>query len=369
MSAQEITIPKNFGQMSKVFAGAPVENELSQGIQSSFGVVKFRGKVWSITYRGNEFPVLRDDGDGAANSIEVVLVKASPVIGKTFYKHGYQMGSNAAPDCYSNDGVAPDANVPDRQNPICKICKNNVFGSGPNGRGKACADSKRVVVVPVDDMLNEAYGGPMLLRVPPASLQNMAAFGDKLKQVGYPPYAVATRISFDVKVTHPQLVFQAVRALNDDEAKFVLELRDDERVDRILAVPHEDHVEPKEEVKLEDVFEQPPTQPTKAATKSAAASQPKQNAKPQLAATPKPQPQQSKTPSADLRKELAQKAKSAEAEPETVETEFKADESAGRHDQSQMNGSAIIEEGGAEEEVSEEAPTTSELDLALSKLL
>jgi hypothetical protein len=356
MSAQEITIPKNFGQMSKVFAGAPVENELSQGIQSSFAVVKYRGKVWAVHYRGNESPVLRSDGDGQTNSIEVVLVKASPVIGKTFYKHGWQMGSNTGPDCFSNDGVAPDANVPDRQNPICKTCKNNDFGSGPNGRGKACADSKRVVVVPVDDMPNEAYGGPMLLRVPPASLQNMAAYGDKLKQVGYHPFAVSTRISFDVKVTHPQFVFQAVRALNDEEAKFVMDLRNDEQVDRILAVPHEDHVEAKqEEVKLEDVFEQPPTP------------QPKQNVKPQLAAAFN-KPAASKTPNTDLRKEVSQKAKSAEAEPETVKAVTKADTAAASHEK--MNGSAIInsEEGGEEIE-EEEAPTTDELDLALSKLL
>jgi hypothetical protein len=257
-NSQEIVIPKNFGHVSKVFGNVQATNELAAGIQASFAVVKYRGKVWSVNYRGEENTVMRADGDGQANSIEVVIVKASPVLQKTYYLEGWQPGSTASPDCFSNDGLKPEASSPHLQNDYCKTCKHNQFGTGPNGRGKACADSKRLVVVPVDDMRNEAYGGPMLLRVPAASLQNMAAFGDKLKQLNYPVYGVATRVSFDPKVTHPQFVFGAIRALGDDEAEVVQELRNDERVDRILSLAHEDAQQSPEALKPEDVFEQPP---------------------------------------------------------------------------------------------------------------
>src|SRR5690349_854863 len=109
---QEIVIPKNFGQVSKVFKGAPAGDELSAGVQASYAVVKYRGKVWSVHYRGEENPVLRADGDGAANSIEVVIVEASPVVHKTYYINGWQPGSHEAPDCYSHNGVAPDPQSP-----------------------------------------------------------------------------------------------------------------------------------------------------------------------------------------------------------------------------------------------------------------
>src|SRR4051794_29614689 len=111
-NSQEIVIPKNFGQVSKVFGGVKADNELSAGIQASFAVVKYRGKVWSVNYRGEESPVMRADGDGQANSIEVVIVKASPVLQKTYYLEGWQPGSTASPDCFSNDGLKPEATSP-----------------------------------------------------------------------------------------------------------------------------------------------------------------------------------------------------------------------------------------------------------------
>jgi hypothetical protein len=237
--ANEITLPKGFGAVSPVFGGGTKTNdELGAGVASSYGVVGFKGKVWSIRFQGNDEPVMREDGDGPKNSIEVVIVKASPAISKIFYKGGYVEGSNAAPDCWSADGVKPDGSVQNKVSSTCAACPMNAWGSrvtDAGKQGKACADSRRVAVVPVNDMDNELFGGPLLLRIPAASLKDLKAYGDLLNSYQYPYYACATRIAFDPKEAYPKFVFSAIRPLTDDEAKKVMALRDDKRVSTVLS--------------------------------------------------------------------------------------------------------------------------------------
>src|SRR6478609_10592691 len=98
-------VPANFGAVSTKFASQPVADDLSSGIQSSFGLIGYKGKVWSIRYRGDENPLMREDGDGPKSSIEVVILNASKAVSKVWYEQGYVEGSNAAPDCFSNNGI------------------------------------------------------------------------------------------------------------------------------------------------------------------------------------------------------------------------------------------------------------------------
>jgi hypothetical protein len=235
----ELTLPKGFGAPPAVFAGANKTNdELGAGIASSYGVVGFKGKVWSIRYQGNEEVLMREDGDGPRNSIEVVLVKASPAISKIFYRNGYVDGSNAAPDCWSANGQTPAASVQNKVHATCVDCPMNAWGSRVSDAGKpgkACSDSRRVAVVPVADIDNEMFGGPMLLRIPAASLKDLKAYGDLLNTYQYPYYAAVTRISFDPKEAYPKFVFSAVRPLTDAEANRIAVLREDKRVGTVLS--------------------------------------------------------------------------------------------------------------------------------------
>lgn len=232
-------LPASFkGGISNKFAQRPVEDDLSSGIQSSFGLVGYKGKVWSIRYRGDEEQLMRDDGDGPRGSIEVIILKASKVVSKIWYEQGYVEGSNAAPDCFSNDGIKPEASSAKPQCTSCAACKHNAWGSRitPAGKaGKACSDSKRIAVVPMQDIPNEAYGGPLLLRVPAASLQDLAMYGQKMQQQGYPYYSVATRIGFDPAESYPKFTFGAIRPLTDEEADLVLANREGHQVERILS--------------------------------------------------------------------------------------------------------------------------------------
>lgn len=234
----ELALPKNFGAVSSVFANQHAANdELGQGIASSYGIVGYRGKVWSIKHQGKETQLMREDGDGPRGSIEVVIVKAATAISKIFYAGGYQDGSNSPPDCWSTNGVTPDAAAQNKQNATCAGCPMNAWGSRvteAGKQGKACSDSRRIAIVPLNDMDNDMFGGPMLLRIPAASLKDLKQYGELLNSYHYPYYACATRISFDPKEAYPKFVFSAIRPLTDEEGKRVLELRDDKRVANIL---------------------------------------------------------------------------------------------------------------------------------------
>jgi len=233
-------------------------DELSAGIGGSFASISIRGKAWRIKYQGEERVLMRDDGDGQRSSMEVVLVKAANAISKVFYEHGYEEGSNSPPDCWSTDGQKPDPASPKKQCSTCAGCPHNAFGSANNGKGKACQDSKRIAVVPVADIENGLYNGPMLLRVPPASLKELTRLSDEVTRLGYTYFEVATRLSLDVAPEYPRIVMKPVGPLTEEEKALVQELRDDPRTARILNEASENvRHEPVHKPDPADVFENP----------------------------------------------------------------------------------------------------------------
>jgi len=233
-------LPRSLGSMSSVFGDdLPKNDRLSTGISVGYPILRIKGKVWSITRGSNEPHVLmRPDGDGPRNSIDVVLLAASQNVSKVWYEKGYVEGSTDAPDCFAPNGVVPDASSPKKQSNTCASCPQNAWGSKitPAGKkAKACQDSKRVAVSPLGDVRNEAFGGPMMLRVPAASLTDFANYGDGLDAQGYRYFTVGTKMSFDPNEAYPKLVFEPIRALEDHEAEAVVELRKSAAVTSILA--------------------------------------------------------------------------------------------------------------------------------------
>lgn len=260
-------VPQNFGPVSTRFQGVAVTDDLSAGVQAGFGIMGYKGKVWSLRKGGQETPLMRPDGDGPRNSIEVVILKASGHVSKIWYENGYVEGSTAAPDCFSSNGVTPDPASKKRQHNACATCPMNQWGSRitPAGKqGKACSDSKRLAIAPAEDIKNEAFGGPLLLRVPAASLRDLAAYGEKMSALGYQYFAIATRIGFDAAEPYPKFVFGAIRPLTDAEADLVLELRDCRQVMTILAEGSENAPPAgplQQAAGIASAFEQPPITP------------------------------------------------------------------------------------------------------------
>lgn len=221
-----------------------VAKELGEGITAGFATVSLRGKAWRIKHRGEERLLLNADGRTPRYMLNVVLVKAAAGISKVWYETGYVEGSNAPPDCWSVDGRVPDRASPKLQNPTCAGCRWNAWGSsrtqGGSGKGKDCADSKRLAIVPAADVENEVNGGPMLLRIPPASLGELGKYYQELASMGLNYFEVETEMSFDPNAEYPRVLFRAVGILDSDRLATVMDMYSSSSLDRMLATPIEE---------------------------------------------------------------------------------------------------------------------------------
>jgi hypothetical protein len=244
-------------------------SNLSANIRASYAVLKYRGKVWRIAYQGNEQMLMvpsqvPGQPPQPMQSIELVIVDGSPAISKIYYPNRYVEGSKEKPLCWSSDGVRPDSAVPpnQRQASACAVCPMNAWGSKitENGKqAKACQDSRRVAVVPVSDVRNAAFGGPVLLRIPPASLIELARFDAQMASLGFPTHGVAVHVSFDPTAAYPKLRFTPSRPLTPDEFVVVMEHRNGPVLRDVLAASISEHA-----VHEEPVAAMPSAAPTMA---------------------------------------------------------------------------------------------------------
>lgn len=291
------------------------------GVQASFAVIGYRGKNWRLKHRGTE--VLLRDGQGRPmTGLEVVVVGVAPSISKIYYGKAYVEGDDSAPDCFSIDGLTPDPTAPKIQNPECGTCKHNQWGSrvtDAGKRAKSCQDSRRIAVVPLQDITNEALGGPMLLRIPPTSLPNLAGYADMLVRKGADMPWVGTVLSFDTDVAYPKITFEALGFLSDEQSVQVVEAMESPLVERMLhdASPVETGQAPAAggQPADPDISGKPPAAMTGAAVvplrRAAAPPQPQ----PQPQTQPEPEPEPEPQPEPQPEPEAAQ---GAEAETTVV---------------------------------------------------
>lgn len=230
-----------------------------------FPVISIKGKVFHIV-RGDEKTLVTKPGDDdPAGSIEVVLLRANPNRSKVYYASGYVEGSADKPTCYSNSGVAPEADAAEPQAKKCAVCPHNTWGSKiteSGAKGRACADSRRLAVAAVD-----AVADPMLLRVPAASMKNLEEYGKLLATRKAPSFAVVTKVSFDYTVAHPQLKFSPVGWVEDQST--LAEIRDMRESDIVAQIVGTAPVEGP--APAEDAPSLPPAPPAVAAAVAAPA--------------------------------------------------------------------------------------------------
>lgn len=291
--------PNNISALADMFGGGVSNDDLSSGVSASFPVLSFKGKVWRVKHKGEEKTVLNDEGD-PISSLSAVLVQASPQISKLYYEKKYAEGDDAAPTCFSLDGIKPDKSSEKIQSETCATCPHNVWGSRVTENGnktKACADNRRVAVVPYPDLTNN-NDGPMLLRVPPASLASLVALRDQLEQLKLPYQAVVVKMGFDNELAFPKLVFKPVRALDINEAKQVREMMESDQVKRMFSEVVDEGSEPK-------------SQP-----EPAPAPKPKKNPEPAPAPEPEPEPETASNPEPEPE---PKSSKQEAADPGTVE--------------------------------------------------
>lgn len=217
-------VPANIAKMFGLQSVADFAGDLSGGVNRGYPVLRIKGKTWKISQGGVEEIIMRPGTDDEpASALEVVILKANKNISKVWYANGYAEGSDAKPDCFSNDGIEADASVlnPPVASRKCAVCPNNAWGSKiseQGSKGKACADSRRIAVANPDDLKN-----PMLLRVPAASLKPLAQYGDSLANRGVPYFAVITRMGFDPAAAFPSITFRLSGVVTEEQAPAILE--------------------------------------------------------------------------------------------------------------------------------------------------
>jgi hypothetical protein len=206
-----------------------VEDTLTSTIAGGGGGnrrISIEGGVFREFIGGKEVRVSEE------RSMNVVLVNAAPV-SRMFFEGVYQKGKVTKPTCWSSDSQRPDNAVPaeQRQASMCKDCPQHVKGSAPSGEGRACRFQQRIAVVleseigkeivhqitlPSTSVFGDAEGKKMPLQ----------AYGRYLKAHNTHAISIVTEMRFDIDSSTPKLVFKPVRALEEDELRAVITMRD-----------------------------------------------------------------------------------------------------------------------------------------------
>lgn len=217
----------------------PADDNLAEGIGSSYGIIGYKGKVWSLRYRGERHNFVRPDDGSPISYIDVIILRQAHAKSKSFYEKFDQAQSEGSrPICSSLNGIVPDADAAQPQAQACAICPRNTWKVDAQGRkGRECTDYKRLAVLLLPNqtkaVLGQALMEPVFLRVPPASLNDLAVMGETMSNQGWHYSAYITRISFDPNQAHPKMLFRPLQGLSDKEAPVILPLRDDPMALRI----------------------------------------------------------------------------------------------------------------------------------------
>jgi hypothetical protein len=171
-------------------------------------------------------------GKAATDTLDVIIVDWLVEPSRKFYAAAYDKDAKATlPDCWSNDGVAPEVGASNKQSKACASCPKNVKGSGTGGKGKACRYERRLAVLVAGDPSGDIYQ----IAIPGASL-----FSDNDGNVygfeGYKKFMLAskhaldtvvTRLIYDTEADTAKVGFKPIRHLTEMEASLVDAAQDD----------------------------------------------------------------------------------------------------------------------------------------------
>ena len=181
------------------------------------------GGIPRISIKGSVFRKIVDGEEVMKNedrAMNVVIVKSAPTEYRTFYAGTFKEGEKKGPDCWSSDGVSPDANVESPQSPQCATCPQNIKGSG-QGDSRACRYSRWLAVA----LENDLEGDILQLTLPAQSIFGkgekgrlpLRAYSTFMGGHGLPITAVVTEMRFDTDSATPKLTFKPIRTLTEEE--------------------------------------------------------------------------------------------------------------------------------------------------------
>ena len=191
-------------------------DDLTKSLAGNTGLkrISIRGGVFRMMVNGEE--IAKNEG----RAMNVVIVNGGRNIARQFYAGKYVAGESSAPDCWSNDGNAPDASVEEPQAKTCEGCPQNIKGSG-QGDSRACRFQQRLAVLLADDIDGDVFQ----LILPSKSIFGRGDL-DKMPFQQYAKYVGAQGKSINTLVTElrldsdsdtPKLTFKPVKYLSEQE--------------------------------------------------------------------------------------------------------------------------------------------------------
>jgi len=181
---------------------------------------------------------------------EMLVVVLGALRENTYYPGKFDAKTASGPTCFAlatdpdfekaEERMAPPAELTSKEHATCLGCPQNAFGSADNGKGKACKNTVRLVLLPWSDgdlaALEKNEGAR--LRVPVTSVKNWSAFAGKItKGAQRPLFSCLVRILIapDPK-TQMKMTFELMNFINDRATLDVLQRRTDEAETHLLQI-------------------------------------------------------------------------------------------------------------------------------------
>lgn len=144
----------------------------------------------------------------------------------------FNPNTRPTPKCWAygrNDAqLAPSSHCPQRQADNCTTCPQNKFGSATNGgKGKACANTYRLAIVPPDATPNSDI---LMLKISPTGLFRWTNYV-RLAEIGAGGFCrVITKLSFDPNKDYPSIIFTPVGSIQNPEVILNIHKRASEEI-------------------------------------------------------------------------------------------------------------------------------------------
>ena len=190
-------------------------DDLTKSLAGNTGLkrISIRGGVFRMMVNGEE--IAKNEN----RAMNVVIVNGGRHISRQFYAGKYVAGESSAPDCWSNDGITPDASIDEPQAKTCESCQQNIKGSG-QGDSRACRYQQRLAVLLADDIDGDVFQ----LVLPSKSIFGRGDL-DKMPFQQYAKYVgsqgksintLITEVRLDSDSDTPKLTFKPVKYLTEE---------------------------------------------------------------------------------------------------------------------------------------------------------
>jgi hypothetical protein len=239
--------PQFLGEVAGMFEGT--EGNLAP--KATVPSLSYKGKVWAITLNGEETKLEKKNADGDTEPLSVmrvVLLDYAKRRGRSYYPGAYDPEKVAMPECWSDDGVTPSANVKEPKSSKCDGCEMSKKGSKITDNGKsvtACSQHRMLAVLPSYNLdfaplrlklaVTSDYDGQSPDHEA-AGWYGLQQYTDLLRARQVPHTCMlVTKMKFDPNVAYPKVMFAVDKWLTKEQIEKVAPIAKSPEVAALIA--------------------------------------------------------------------------------------------------------------------------------------